>query len=202
MATLVSYALTNVADVKESLGITNNSKDNLIIRKINAATDMIENYCGRRFASTVYTDETYDIEGGRTINLNNYPVISFTSLSERDTSQNINSWTTVNSEFYFVDTDAGIVELLYGMISGWQRYKVTYTAGYTTIPNDLAEACATLAGYLVGQNPTTIDSKSVQEGQRKQEFFDTSSSTADIFQRLGIADVIDSYATVLISGRQ
>ena len=88
------------------------------------------------------------------------------------------------------------------MGSGWKRYKATYTAGYATIPNDLAEACATLAGYLVGQNPTTIDSKSVQEGQRKQEFFDTSASTTDIFQRLGIADVIDSYATVLISGRQ
>lgn len=202
MATLVSYALTNLADVKESLGLTDNSKNNLIIRKINAATDMIEKYCSRRFISTLYTDETYDIDGGRTINLNNYPVISFSSISWRDSVQNINSWTTMNSQFYFVDNNAGIVEVLIPLGQGWDRWKVTYTAGYATIPNDLAEACATLAGYLVAQNPATIDSRIVQEGQRKQEFFDTSASNKDIFQRLGIADVIDSYMSILISGRQ
>lgn len=206
MANLLSYALCSLADVKESLGITDNSKDNLIIRKINQATEMIERYTGRRFASTTYTDETYDVDGGGTINLRNYPVITFTSLSQRDSTQNIDSWDTIDSQNYFVDERAGILEFNYNIGRGWEQYKATYTAGYTTIPADLAEACATLAGYLASQNPATIDAKVVQEGQRRQEFFDATGSGEDasragMFSRLGLLGILDMYKTPIISGR-
>lgn len=206
MANLLSYALCSVADVKESLGITDSSKDNLIIRKINQATELIERYTGRRFASTVYTDEMYDADGGSTINLRNYPVITFTSISYRSGSENINDWQTIDSTDYFIDTNAGIVEFLFDIGQGWQKYKVTYTAGYTTIPADLAEACATLASYMASQNPATIDAKVVQEGQRRQEFFDASGSGEDasgagLFSKLGLLATLEMYKTPLISGR-
>jgi len=42
MTALVSNALCSVADVKESLGISDASKDNLITRKINQATVTIQ----------------------------------------------------------------------------------------------------------------------------------------------------------------
>lgn len=206
MASLLSYALCSVADVKESLGITDNSQNNLIIRKINQATEMIERYCGRRFASTVYTDEYYDADNGSTINLRNYPVSAVASLSYRQGDENISDWDSVDSQDYFLDGNAGILEFLFNIGSGWKKYKVSYTAGYTTIPADLAEACATIAAYLASQNPATIDAKVIQEGQRRQEFFDASGSGEDtsksgFFGKLGILGVLDSYKTPVISGR-
>ena len=96
MASLNSWALTTLADVKESLGIDSGTTtgDNLIIRKINQATDMIESYCGKNnsqhFASTVYTNEEYDGTGTDQLILKNRPVITFTTLQQRDTTLKLN----------------------------------------------------------------------------------------------------------------
>ena len=59
MATLLTHALTNLADVKESMGIaaSDTSYDNLIVRKINQVTRQIEGYCGRRFLDTSYKND-------------------------------------------------------------------------------------------------------------------------------------------------
>lgn len=95
MTALLSYALTTVADVKESLGITSgdHSKDNLITRKINQATRMIENYCDCRFAQTTYTDELYDGHGGNELVLRHKPIISVTSLAYRSSALVRAYWT-------------------------------------------------------------------------------------------------------------
>jgi hypothetical protein len=51
LMSLLSYALCSLFDVKESMGIASSDQswDNLIIRKINQATRQIEAYCDRRF---------------------------------------------------------------------------------------------------------------------------------------------------------
>lgn len=149
MASLLSYALTTKNDVKESLGISSSvtTYDNLIIRKINQATLAIENYCGRRFASTVYTDEEYNATQTSEIILKQRPVITFTKLDIRDSALNISTWETIDTQLYFTDLSSGVVLLNFRASGSWKRYKVTYTAGYATIPEDLAEACASLAAY-------------------------------------------------------
>lgn len=199
MAVLLSYALTTVADVKETLGIDagDSTKNNLIIRKINQATEMIERYCGgRRFASTVYTGEEYDATNSNQLILKNYPVISFTSLSYRHSSDNTNSWETVDSENYFTDTNAGVVDLTFNAVGMWNRYKVTYTAGYNAIPADLAEACVTLASYLVDNSTSGTGVKKKQEGSRSIEYFDPNSSSSGnngLFEQLNLDDVLNPY---------
>ena len=121
MTALNSWALTTVADVKETLGIDsgNTTKDNLIKRKINQATDAIESYCGKNnsqhFASTAYTDE-YDGTGTNQLILKNRPVISVTSFSVRNTSQNVSDWTIIDTELYFTDTTAGVIDCLFGIV--------------------------------------------------------------------------------------
>lgn len=198
MATLKSYALTTVADVKELLDIpsSNTSKDNLITRKINQATAIIENYCGRRFKATNYTDELYNASGTDQIVLKQRPIITLTSIEARDTSLNEDDFTTIDSELYFADNDSGVLGLNFRSAGHWGRYAVTYRAGYEDIPDDLAEACAELAAYMAGNaGATGVNVTSKQEGQRKVTYSQAGlTGIESVFQQLGIDETINAYA--------
>lgn len=201
MASLLSYALTNLSDVKESLGIpsSDTSKDNLIIRSINKATLAIENYTGRRFKKTTYTNEVYNGTGVNQIVLRQRPLIvdgdnPFT-ISSRTTPLNENSFETLDTERYFRDDDSGVINLTYSAINGWGTITVTYTAGYDTIPEDLAEACVDLACYYVNNaGAGEIGVLEKQEGQRRVRYGNSQNTFYSICQNLGIDQIIDSYA--------
>lgn len=197
MASLLSYALTTKADVKESLGISSGvtTYDNLIIRKINQATRAIEAYCGRRFAATTYTDVEYHATLIDAVVLRQRPIIEFTSFSIRDTTINDDDWETIESDLYFVDKNAGILNLLFNAKGHWYRYKVSYEAGYLTIPEDLAEACVSLACfYFNNADGSDVGVGLKKEGQREIRYANNTQNFASILQQLGINDIIASYA--------
>lgn len=200
MASILSYALTTLADVKETLGIDSGvtTKDNLIIRKINQATEMIERYCGlprdHHFAETTYTQEEFNGTGTNVLVLRMWPVNSgetFT-LQERGTSQNLDDWDTVDTENYHVNYKAGLVRGLFTFLKYPHLYRVTYTAGYSTIPADLAEAAVTLAGYLVDNATSGTSVKRKREGQREIEYHAPQSDDS-LFKSLGIDDILNTY---------
>lgn len=203
MADLLSYALTTVADVKESLGIDSGdtSKDNLIKRKINQATEMIEGFCqlsyAHHFKETTYTNEVFDGTYSNTLSLRMRPVSDITSFQRRDTTVNQSSWSDVETDSYFEDLSSGVINLLFTTVSGWGGYRVSYVAGYSTIPADLAEACVILASYLVDNASTTGTAvKKKQEGARSIEFFDPNSSGGgggSLIEQLGIDDMLAKY---------
>lgn len=200
MADLLSYALTSVDDVKESLGIDSGdtSKDNLIKRKINQATLYIETYCGlardHHFKETTYTDEEYDGARGNSLVLRMRPVSTITSFQVRNSNASDGTFSDVESELYFKDLSAGIIELITNTYGGWNRYRVTYTAGYSTIPFDLSEACVTLASYYVENSASGTAVKKKQEGQISIEYFD-SKGTGDgsVIDQLGLDEVLSRY---------
>jgi hypothetical protein len=204
MADLLSYALTTVADVKETLGIDagNTSKDNLIKRKINQATRMIEAFCGlpedHHFKQATYTNEEYDGSGSNQLILKMRPVTSITSFQRRNTSQNQSDWDDVESELYFPsDNDAGVVDLLFSEGTRWGSYRVTYVAGYDPIPADLAEACVTLASYLVENGASGTAVKRKQEGAREIEYFAPSANGGgdSLIEQLSLDDMLTRYIT-------
>lgn len=204
MASLLSYALTTKEDVKESLGIASSdtSYDNLIIRKINQATIAIERYCGRRFKLTTYTDEAYNGTGTNQLLLKQRPIVGIPSVSVRDTALNEDDFDTVDANLLFTDANAGVLELNFNAVGSWDSYTVTYEAGYSTIPEDLAEACASLAAYYVqNADGSNIGVSEKQEGQRKVRYSDTkATSFSNIMAQLGIDSIINSYANYPISG--
>lgn len=198
MATLLDYALCTVADVTSTPGFDSTIDNDYIIRKINQATLMIENYTGRRFKNTTYTNEEYDATNSDQLILRQRPITDTVTLSlgQRDSSLNENDWTTVETDLQFVDTQAGVIDLGFVASGSWNRYRVTYSAGYATIPADIVEACVTLAVYLI-QNPSSgTGIKSKQEGQRKVEYFETGagSSGDSIFSQLNLDEILDSYS--------
>lgn len=204
MADLLSYALTTLSDVKETLGINNSSQDNLIKRKINQATLAIESYCNlaydHHFKSTVYTDEQYDGSGSDQMFLRMSPVTVFTSFSIRTTTQNDDSWDVIDSQLYFVDMPSGVIDLLFSQSLQWNKFKVTYTAGYATIPFDLSEACVTLASYFVQNAISGTGVKRKREGQREVEYFAAGSSSKSLMEDLGLDDMLQKYVRYAIIG--
>ena len=199
MASLLSYALTSVSDVKESLGIPSatTTYDNLITRKINQATLAIENYCSRRFLETSYTNEEYNATNIDEMVLKQRPITATTtfSMQARDTSLNEADWDTVDTELYFVDNPSGVVYLTFNSVGRWKRYRFTYSAGYATIPEDLAEACAALAGfYYSNGSGSDVGVSRKKEGQREVQYTTATQNFKGIIEALGIDGILNSYA--------
>lgn len=202
MVTLNSNALTTLADVKETLGISSavTTKDNLIIRKINQASQLIENYCQRSFKSAPYI-EYYDGSGTQELMLRQRPVTVLTSVEARNTSLNDNDFSSVPTDQYFLDTNAGIINALSWFWGRYSRWRVTYTAGYATIPSDLAEAAATLAAYLTTHTTPGLIEQQVKEGQREVRYQQKPVIT-NIYDLIGIRDTLDAYADTVLSGNR
>lgn len=199
MANLLDYALTTLADVKESLGIASSvtTYDNLIKRKINQATLAIENYCGRRFKLTTYTDEGYSGTNIDQVILKNRPIVGSVAFSIRDNTLNEDDFETIETSLVFADNNSGILNLNFRAIGHWSRYKATYQAGYSTIPEDLAEACATLAAYYyTNASGTQLGLAQKKEGQRETRFSNNNHLLTfdNILAQLGIDGIINSYA--------
>jgi hypothetical protein len=201
MADLLSYSLCSVADVKESLGIDSGdtSKDNIIKRKINQATQMIEGFCNlpynHHFVVTTYTNEEYDGQGSNALSLYMRPVVSVSSFQIRNTTENQDSWSDIDSDDYFVDNNAGVLELNFTQSQGWNRYRVTYSAGFSDVPYDLSESCAAIAAFYVENSASGTAVKRKQEGQRSIEYFDPTSGGGggSIIEQLGLDDVLQRY---------
>lgn len=207
MASPLSYALTNLNDVKESLGIqsSDTSYDNLIIRNINKSTLAIESYCGRRFMETTYTDEVYNPTQTDELVLRQRPVTATQSfgLDVRTTGLNADNWETIDSELYFVDNSSGVVYCMFNSNGRWQRFRATYSAGYATIPADLAEACVNLVCYYINNaDGRTVGVQELREGQRQVRYLNTALSFKSLIENLGIDEILNSYANFPVMSDQ
>lgn len=129
-----AWALTTRARVMDFMGITSLTaqQENVLDRIIDAVTDYIEHFCGRRFKSTAYAEE-FNGDGSRDYTAKHYPISAITSLQYRNSSANEDSWTSMDTEDYFYDLNSGII-----MLSGNSRfiffsdylYRLNYTAGF------------------------------------------------------------------------
>lgn len=132
-----SYALTTrqrLIDFLDLGTVSDTTKQNVLDRIIDLVTEFVERYCGRRFKQTAYTNQLYDGDDSQIIILKNYPINSSSTftIQRRSSDLNEDDWEDVDTEYYHVDYDAGIVygAGTYQFIRGRQRYRVTYTAGY------------------------------------------------------------------------
>lgn len=147
MSEIVNYALTTLTKAKTHLGVSGTDDDVLLERIINAVTDYIEGECGRRFKETVYTQELYDGDDfGRWLFLKNFPVIELTKIEH--TTNGGETWKEdiEGRDFEKYENDGAIY--FYTKYSGKRNYRITYRAGYTTIPYDLEMLCIRLVARL------------------------------------------------------
>lgn len=195
---LVSYALSTLNHAKIALGISLGTftDDAFLVHRINDFTAYAEKYCTRRFASTTYTNERYDGTGRDKIFLRNWPIISVSSLTIDNEA--INEATDYDDyDGYWIEPTLSGIKLegcLYRVDKwdrGWQNVKITYVAGYATIPHDLREACflAVKTMYDVmknkeGKKSETLGRYSYTFESLPKSIRDQVHNTLDMYRRL------------------
>ncbi len=144
---LNANALTTVAVAKDHLGIpaADATQDGRIERFINVASDRVSNYTERQLVAA----DTVDIlHGGMTnmLMLREWPLNAVSEMAI-DSDGIFGPETVVDPSDYRI-IDEGT--LLYdGVLPyGYGNIKVTYNAGYQTIPSDIEMACLLFVEWL------------------------------------------------------
>jgi len=164
-AGVVGTALTTLARVKQHLGIADSSKDALLSDVIAGVSARMQAEMGRTITERAIVGELHDGPRGDTLYLDEYPVDSATVVL------NLNG-TLVDSTTYAVEEYlGGLVAVDEGEAGAWERgrlnYSVDYTAGYATVPEDLALAATRQAAFValealnrdrLGSRSTVLDS--------------------------------------------
>lgn len=116
------------------------------------ASDFVEDYCNRKFEESDFT-EILSGNGEKEIRVSNYPVDAISEVEIRSDDE----WQSIDSGDYSVDFATGT---LYKKSSTWddgfENYRVTYTGGYSTLPEALKDLTLEIAAVMwnsVGSNP-------------------------------------------------
>lgn len=145
-----------LAEYKESEGITNPKDDLRLNHIIPSVTQLVKTYCGNSIIDFYSTNKVEDFSidwNSSFIQLTESPVVSVVSVEERD---NFSApYTTLTDVDYYVDTatDSIIRVAPTGQHKPWRQgpgaVRVTYKAGYQTVPADLKLAVIDLITYYL-----------------------------------------------------
>jgi len=136
--------ITTLDKTKSYLGISTTSYDDLLTLLIQSCQDYVENSCNRKFEQATYTDEEHN-GGTNEIQARNYPIENLTKVEDVD-------GTTYEAEDYTVNKRNGCILLKSGtFLDGFSTIKISYTGGYSTIPNDLQLLVWKLVGLMFEQ---------------------------------------------------
>ena len=154
--TIVAYSLVTLEDVKSFLGITLTTHDTVLTMLINMVTDHIEKRCGRRFTDTTYTQEEYDGTAVRTLAVKYFPITSTETfkLEVNNASDNSDDWEEIDTDEYWVDEATGIITKTTPFAKRTKNYRVTYSAGYDSIPYDLQLLAMTFISEIFNKRKT------------------------------------------------
>lgn len=133
-------ALVTLAEVKTHLNIPSNvtTEDDELEDFIDVASDLVEGYADRKFAST--TGTSYFDGGGDVFVLPTSPVASVVSVTV--------SGTTLATSAYGVDLANGVVRTDTATYDDIQNVVIVYTAGSGTIPNLVKQATKEAVRHL------------------------------------------------------
>lgn len=150
MATLSDDALVTTDTLESYLGVSGESWDtdetDFAINLINAASARANNITGRELASRTHTDIILDGTGRDIVVLPQYPVTDVSEL-RIDVSREFGSSTVVDTDDYEYYEDGRLFYHSYFPLDR-RCVKVTFTAGYTTVPYDLQQAIAETCAYM------------------------------------------------------
>lgn len=153
--------LVTLAKYKEYLKITDTILDTEIGDIANAVETRVKEYLHRDIESTTFTDEYYNGNGRNYMVLRQFPITAVSAIKEYDglNPSNVEMWETLvqgtDYERLIFATDEATTLYMdgYTFESGMQNYKITYTAGYSTIPSDIQMACKELVKIVYDNSP-------------------------------------------------
>lgn len=153
-------SLVNLSKYKEYLKITDNTVDTQLTSLANHVEQRVKSWLNRAIESATFTDEYYNGNGKNYLTLRQFPITAVSAIKVYDGLDNNNAetWTTLvqgtDYERKILDLEACSVYLDgYTFDKGMQNYKITYTAGYATIPEDIQLACKELLKVTWDNSP-------------------------------------------------
>lgn len=133
-----------IADIEAFLqvGISTATQIASAERALTAATAAIRNYTKQHIEQVTGDDVTFDGHGGTKLFLPELPVVSVSEVVE-------DGETLVEGTDYQLGAH-GILHRLGGDVwaAGFQNITVTYTHGYSTIPDDIVDVCTRAAARV------------------------------------------------------
>ena len=145
--------LITLTEYKDMEGIQNPKDDYNLSELITSVSQLVKTYCGNTFVDFYSTDkvETFTIDWNtHLVQLTESPVVSVSAVETRNSVTS--SYQAVTSTNYYLDENTDTVLYVTGSsYRNWPRgpgaVKVTYRAGYSTLPSDLKLAVIDLITY-------------------------------------------------------
>lgn len=154
------------SDVQTYIGDSAASSATVLQALITNASAFIEQYCNRTFAVTAY-NETRNGNGGDRLFLLNGPIVAVTGVT---VDGQIIPQATDSLAYGWVNDDS-IVYIRAGCFArGVQNVNVQYSAGFATIPADVAQACIELVAEKFAKR-NRIDKASETLGQQQTQSY-------------------------------
>ncbi len=172
--------LVTKAEYKAYAKIVNPNQDAEIDSIIPKVSQLVKTYCGRTFVD--YADEAkveYSNGGIAAIILNEWPVIAVDSV---EYSSDYGQTYTAITEFVDWVLDEGYIVATSpsGFAKQLRGYKVTYKAGYETLPEDLKLGVLDLVTYYLKNDAAVHSTKAPGTNSVQIEYISTTTLPAHI----------------------
>ena len=128
---------------------------------IEAVSAKVEKYCNRTFDITSYT-EYYDGMYTPFIVLEQYPLVSVSGVWLVDEKQDVSY--TYDMDYIIPDYDTGLIKNNSNFPNGYKNVRISYTAGYSEIPDDLKLAIVKMVINEAQNNSINSSMKSERLG--------------------------------------
>lgn len=190
----MGLSLVTKAEYKAYAGITSTTQDTQIDAIIPRVSQLVKNICNRTFVDFTSDAKTEYFDGGGTVyNLEEYPVLSISSVEYSADYGNTYETLTEFSDYVWAKKDDSIRAISSsGFPYAPNAYRITYTAGYEVIPADLKLAVLDLVTYYL-KNDMAVHSNRAQGSNTVQIEYVTSTNLPAHIKR-----ILDIYRSSLI----
>ena len=149
--------LVTLIEYKAAEGINTPKNDEQLNKIIPSVSQLVKTYCGNTFVDYYSTNkvDTINIDWDtHIVQLTESPVNSIVSVEERDSyASSYVTLTTTAHEYYLDSATDTIIRTTNGSYKNWRRgpgaVRVTYRAGYASVPADLRLAVFDLITYYL-----------------------------------------------------
>jgi hypothetical protein len=155
-----STDLTTLDNLKGYMVNSGQTNDVLLQRMITAISLEMETRMNRDIVSTSYS-KSFDGTGGKVLVMPDYPVTAVSSVTID--GQIVPLGSVITPGYYF--TPSEIVLNGYRFCAGKQNVVIVYTAGYSTVPADLEQACIGLIQFRLAERGRVGEASRSMGGQ-------------------------------------
>lgn len=145
--------LTTAAAYKTFAGISHTAWDTLIATLVTQVSKSVQSWCQDKIEAADYVED-HDGYGQESIILHHRPLNSVAYVRD-DVNWDFPASSDVSSDFWRAPTGTDNPGILYfwgyRVTTGVRNVRVSYNAGYATIPADVALACHMWIGHIMEQ---------------------------------------------------